>query len=122
MGQDAGGFASGLQTADDVQKVGVVTLLCRRHAPTETLVAVILQRKAGAPSLVGKRRIRDYIVVGTQAFTILELGRRQRVAGEDVRGGEAVQNHVHPRQTGGSDILLLTFQGDVLASFGGDLE
>ena len=38
--QDAGGFAGALHRADDVQQVGVVALLGRRHAPGEALERV----------------------------------------------------------------------------------
>ena len=38
--ENAGGFARALHGADDVQQVGVVALLLRRHAPGEALEAV----------------------------------------------------------------------------------
>ena len=39
MRQNAGAFAGALHRADDVQEVGVVALLLRRHAPGEALEA-----------------------------------------------------------------------------------
>jgi hypothetical protein len=38
--ENAGAFARALHGADDVQQVGVVALLLRRHAPGEALEAV----------------------------------------------------------------------------------
>jgi hypothetical protein len=53
--------ARALQGADDVEEVGIVALLLRRHAPGEALksvaAATFAQGKAGGPCLVGEGRI-----------------------------------------------------------------
>ena len=108
--------------ADDVQQVGVVALLLRRHAPGEALEGVVRRGEAGAPGLVGERRIGDDVVVGAELLAVLELGSGQRVAREDVGRREVVQDHVHAGETGGGHVLLLPFERDVLARLGGDLQ
>ena len=113
--QDAGALAGALHRADDVQQVGVVALLGGRLAPGEALEGIAGRRQAGAPGLVRERRIGDDVVVGAQLLAVLELRAGQRVAGQDVGGGEVVQDHVHARQAGGGHVLLLPFQRDVLA-------
>jgi hypothetical protein len=113
--QDAGAFAGMLQRADDVQQVGVVALPGRWLAPGEALPGVMRWRQAGAPGLVGKRRIGDDVVVGAQTLAVLELRRGERIAREDAGGREVVQDHVHARETGGGHVLLLPFERDVLA-------
>ncbi|MCY1423317.1 hypothetical protein D9M71_390260 [compost metagenome] len=125
VGQDAGGFASSLHAADDVQQIGVVALLGGRNAPAKALIEVILRGEAGTPGLVGKGWICDHVVVGCQQSIVLlvfEFGRGQGVAGEDVGRGEVVQDHVHPRQAGGGDVLLLPFQGDFIDCFSGNFQ
>ena len=64
--ENAGGFARALHGADDVQQIGVVALLLRRHAPSEALEAVLRGREAGGPGLVRERRIGHDIVVGAE--------------------------------------------------------
>ena len=120
--QDAGAFAGALHRADDVQQVGVVALLRRRHAPGEALEGILRGREAGGPGLVGERRIGDDVVVGAELLAVLELGLGQRVAREDVGRREVVQDHVHAGETGGGHVLLLPFERDVLARLGGDLQ
>ena len=122
MGQDAGGFARALHRADDVQQVGVVALLGGRLAPGEALEGVLRWRDAGGPGLVGERRIGDDVVVGAELLAVLELGRGQGVAREDVGRGEVVQDHVHAGQARGGHVLLLPFERDVLARLGGHLQ
>jgi hypothetical protein len=52
------------QGANDVQEIGVVALLLRRHAPGEALEAVaaaaFAQREAGGPCLVGVSGVSAY--------------------------------------------------------------
>ena len=115
-------FAAALHRADDVQQVGVVALFGRRLAPCEALVGIAAGREAGAPGLVGERWIGDDEVVGAKLLAVLELGRGERVAAEDVGRREVVQDHVHAGETGGGHVLFLPFQGDVLARLGGDLQ
>jgi hypothetical protein len=80
--QDAGGFARALHAADDVQQVGVVALLLRRHAPGEALLAVALaalaQGQASGPGLVGEGRIGDDVVVGAQLLAVEKTRLHQR--------------------------------------------
>ena len=126
MRENAGAFARALQGADDVQEVGVVALLLRRHAPGEALevvaAAAFAQGEAGGPGLVGEGRIGDDVVVGAELLAVLELGIEERVAREHVGRREVVQDHVHAGETGGGHVLLLPFEGDVLARLGGDLQ
>ena len=113
MGQDAGALAGALERADDVQQVGVVALFGGRHAEwLETLIRVVQRVDAGAPALVGKRRIGDHVVEGLEDAAFLELGIVQGVALHDERGGVVVQNHVHAGQAAGGGVLLLPVEGD----------
>ena len=124
VGKDAGAFARAFQRTDDVQQVGIVTLLWWRHAPAETLVTVaatsFAQGQAGRPGFVGERRIGDDVVIGAQLLTIEEPGFHQcsLSAGHDCRSREIVQDHVHARQTRGGHVLFLALQRDVFACFG----
>ena len=74
------------------------------------------------PGLVGEWRIGDDIVVGAELLAVLELGRGQRVAREDVGRGKVVQDHIHAGQAGGGHVLLLSFERDVLARLSGHFE
>jgi len=121
VGQNAGAFAAALQAANDVQQVSVIALFGGRLAPDETLPGVG-RREAGAPSLVRERRIGDHVIVSPQAFAILELGRGQRIARQDVGGGKIMQDHIHAGETGSGHVLFLPFQGDALTRLGGDFE
>ncbi len=121
--QDASGLSRAIHAAEDVQQVGVVALLRRRLAPGEALELVVRRREAGGPGLVGERRIGDDVVVGAErGLAVLELGIGEGVAGKDVRRGEVVKDHVHPRETGGGDVLFLALQRDVLPRLGGHLQ
>ena len=122
VGQDAGAFARALERADDVQQVGVVALLGGRLAPDEALEGVVRRREAGGPGLVGERRIGDDVVVGAELLALLELGLGERVTRHDVGRGEVVEDHVHAGQARRGHVLLLSFEGDVLARLGGHLE
>ena len=88
VGQDAGGLATAaFHAADDVQHIGVITLLGGRRAPGKALegvvFSVVAQRQPGAPGFVGEGWVGDHIVVGAQVFAIPELGVGQRVARQD---------------------------------------
>ena len=120
--KNAGAFARAFQRANDVQQECVVALLGRWHSPYESLVGVTLWGQTSSPSLDRERRIGDHVVVGAELFAILELGRGQRVALQDVGRRKIVQDHVHAGETGGGHIHLLPFEGDVFSCFGGDFE
>ena len=111
--QDARAFAGALERADDVQQVGVVALLGGRRAEgLEALVGVVERIEAGAPALVGERRIGDDVVEGLERVAVLELGIGQRVALHDERGRVVVQDHVHARQAAGGGVLFLPVERD----------
>ena len=97
-GRMHGAFAGALQRADDVQQVGVVALLGGRHAEGEALEGVVRRVEAGAPGLVGERRIGDDVVEGLELSPSLNFGLGQRVALHDVGRRVVVQDHVHPGQ------------------------
>ena len=115
-------FARALHRADDVEQVGVIALLLWRLAPGEALEGVAGRDEAGAPGLVGEGRIGDDVVVGAEPLAVLEFGSGERVAREDIRRREVVQDHIHAGETGGGHVLFLPFEGDVLARFGGDFQ
>ena len=100
----------------------VRALLGGRLAPGEALEGVLRGREPGRPGLVGERGIGDDVVVGAQQLAVLELGRGQGVARDDVGRGEVVQDHVHAGQARRGHVLLLPFERDVLARLGGHLE
>ena len=111
--QDARAFAGALERADDVQQVGVVALLGGRRAEgLEALVGIVERIEAGAPALVGERRIGDDVVEGLERVAVLELGIGQRVALHDQRGGVVVQDHVHAREAAGGGVLFLPVERD----------
>ena len=94
--QDARALAGALERADDVQQIGVVALLGRRHAEMlEAFKFIVGRVNAGAPALVAERRIGDDVVKGLERAAVLELGIGQRVALLDERRGVVVQDHVH---------------------------
>ena len=105
-----------------MQQVGIVALLLRRLSPLETLVGIGGRNQAGAPGLVRERWIGDDVVVGAQLLAVLEFGRGERIARQDVRGREVVQDHVHAGETGGGHVLLLPLQRDVFPRLGSDLQ
>lgn len=116
MRENAGCFACALHASDDVEQIGVVALLLRRHAPGEALVAVaaagFTQREAGGPALVREGWIGDHIVIGAQLLAVVEEARlheRALATGGDVGRGEVMQDHVHPRETSGGAVLFLAF-------------
>src|SRR5690606_7884123 len=80
------------------------------------------ERDPGGPRLVGKRRIRDDVVVSAKTLAVLELRRGEGVAREDVGRWEVVQDHVHPREASRGNVFLLSFEGDMSARFGGDFQ
>ena len=80
------------------------------------------RREAGAPGLVGERRIGDDVVVGAELLAVLELGRGQRIAREDAGRGEVVQDHVHAGKARRGHVLLLPLERDVLARLRRHLE
>ncbi|MNP07862.1 hypothetical protein D3C76_999060 [compost metagenome] len=96
-----------------MQQKGIVALFSRWFTPGKALIGVIGWRQSDAPALDRERRIGHYVVIGTQLLTILELGRGQCVALQNVGGREVMQNHVHAGETGGGYVHLLPFQGDV---------
>jgi len=109
--QNARGRARALERTDDVQQIGVVSLLVGWYAEgLEALVGVVERIEAGAPTLVGKRRIGDDVVEGLERVAIFELGIGQRVALHDERGRVFVQNHVHPREAAGRAIFFLPIE------------
>lgn len=73
---------------------------------------------------------RPFIILGevstvkseARTWAVIPFDERSLAAGHDGGGGEVMQDHVHPRETGGGYVFLLTFQCDVLARLGGDLE
>jgi hypothetical protein len=73
---------------------------------------------AGAPALVGKRRIGDHVIEGLQRFAVLELRIGQGVALHDQRAGVVVQDHVHARQAAGGGVLLLPVERDFRGGLG----
>ena len=122
VGQNAGAFACALERADDVQQIGVIALLRRRLAPLKALEGIDGRRQPGSPGLVGERRIGDHIIIGAELLAILELGRSERIAREDIRRRKIMQNHVHAGETGGGHVLFLPLQRDVLARLCRDLQ
>ena len=107
MRENTSRFSCALHRADDVQKVGVITLLLGRHTPSEALKAVHGGFKAGGPGFVREGRICHDVVVGAELLAVLEFGVEQGVSGEDVGRREIMQDHVHAGETGGGHVLLL---------------
>ena len=57
MGENAGSLALSFHGADDMEKIGIVTLFCGRFTPGKTLKVIGCRGKAGTPGLVGEWRI-----------------------------------------------------------------
>ena len=113
MRQDARAFAGTFERANDVQQIGIVALLGGRRAEgLEALVRVVERIDAGAPALVGERRIGDDVVEGLERVAVLELGIGERVALHDERRGVVVQDHVHAGEAAGGRVLLLPVERD----------
>ena len=104
-----------------MKQIGVVTLLLRWLTPGKTLEGVVGGDEAGAPGLVGEGRIGDDVVVGAELLAVLELGRGEAVAREDVGCREVVQDHVHAGEARGAHVFVLSFESNVLARLGRDL-
>src|ERR1035438_9103248 len=116
--ENACAFAVAPERTDDVEKVGVVTLLGGRDAEVlEAQMGVVAGIDAVAPGLVAEGRIGDYVVEGFDGVAIFELRIGQRVALLDDRRGAAVQDHVHAGEAGGGGVLLLSVEGDLGAGF-----
>jgi len=123
MGQDARSLACALERADYVQKISIVSILGRRHPKgLESLKAVAQRIKAGAPALIGKRRIGDLIIEGFQGVAIGELGIGQGVALLNECGGIIVQDHIHLGQTSSACILFLPVERNRRCGFISNLE
>ena len=123
MGQDAGALAGALERTDDVQQVGVVALLGGRRAEgLEALIGVVQRIDAGAPALVGERRVGNHVIEGLERVAFLELGVSQGVALPYLRRGVAVQDHVHPRQAAGGGVFFLAVEGDPRQRFVGHFQ
>lgn len=82
--QDAGARAGAFERADDVQQVGVVALLGRRHAEGLKTVEGVVQRvEAGAPALVRKGWIGNNVIEGLECRAVAEFWIGERVALQD---------------------------------------
>jgi hypothetical protein len=113
MRQDARAFAGAAERADDMQEVGVIALLGRRRAEgLESLIRVIGSIYAGAPALIGKRRIRDDIVERFEGISLHKLWIGERVPLHNQRRGIVVQDHIHPGQCAGGGVLFLSVERD----------
>ena len=75
-------------------------------------IRIVERIEAGAPALVGERRIGDDVVEGLERVAVLELGIGQRVALHDQRGRVVVQDHVHAGEAAGGGILFLPVERD----------
>ena len=106
-----------------MQQVGVIALLGGRRAEgLEALIRISERIDAGAPALVGERRIGHHKIVLLDVVAILELGVGQRVALRNQRGGVVVQNHVHAGKAAGGGVFFLPFQRDRRACFVADFQ
>jgi hypothetical protein len=119
MRQNAGTFATALERANNVQQVSIITLFGWRCTKMfEAFVRVVERIDTGTPAFVTEWRIGNHVVKGLNLTVVTGKERiRQRVALLDQRRGVVVQNHVHPRQTGGGRVLLLAIERDLGAGF-----
>ena len=85
-------------------------------------IGIVERIEAGAPALVGKRRIGDHVVERLERVAVLELGIGQRVALHDECRGVVVQDHVHAGEAAGGGILLLPVERDGSARLVADLQ
>lgn len=77
MRQNARTLPCALKRTDDVQQIGVVALLGRRHAEgLKTIVRIVQGIETGAPAFVGKGRIGDNIIKSLECVPVLKLGIR----------------------------------------------
>ena len=101
MREDARALAGALERADDVQEVGVVTLLGWRDAVgLEALPWIVLGIETGAPAFIAERRIGGCIVKGLERVAVEEQRVGKGVALLDLGGGIVMQDHVHAGETG----------------------
>ena len=119
VGKNAGAFAGGFEGTDDVEQIGVISLLVRgRSELLESLIGVIGYIHPGAPPLVAEGRIGHHVVEGFELAMIADKERiRQGVPLSDEGRGVVVQDHIHPGQAGGGGVLLLTVEGDLGSGF-----
>ena len=82
MRENAGSLPRAPRGANDVQEVGVVALLLRRHTPGEALKAVLRGCEAGGPGLVREGRIGHDIVVSAKLLAVLELEHLSQIISE----------------------------------------
>ena len=123
MRQDARGLAGTLERADDVQQVGVVALLGRRHAERPEPVERVVRRvEAGAPPLVRERRVGDDVVELFERIAVLELRVGERVPLVDERLRVVVEDHVHAGQAARRRVLLLSVEGQLGAGLVGHFQ
>ena len=93
---------------DEVQQVGVISVLGRRLAVVEAAVFVVGRVEAVRPGLVGERGVGDGEVEALEApRPIGELRGGECVVAPDLGCLAAVQDQVHPRHRPGRDVLFL---------------
>lgn len=110
--QDSAAAALGFETALDVLPEGVVGPALRRGAIEVTPPGVGGEGVA-VPLLDGIGRIGQYDIEAHQAVALNELRFGERVATDNLKVLDAVEEAVHPGDGGGHEIPLLAAEADV---------
>ena len=73
MRQDDGSLGGALHRTQQVQQIGKIAILLGRDTIFKTGIEVVFGIEAGAPGLVGERRIGYHKVEGFQASIIFQI-------------------------------------------------